>query len=600
MLGAETGQNGSDEAPRVLAAAKEASGGANWDTIITWFESGTVTKAGVEGTFQRSLNFVGSRNAAIFDFADSCQCTGWNGNLSWSIGPRGVQDLANKAAAVTEAYWRTFAYWRSGVPPAQQVYVGSRQLGDRTCDVVKITPNGGEPFELWLDRDTHLVIREVDLTGSRARIRDFSDFRSGSGVIVPATIHETAGDPQQEQITKIAALRINVVLPANQFDPPVYMAAGDVFPRGKNSVVVAFSFSNNHIFVPVRLNGGNAKQFIFDTGAFNAVSKQEAAFDGITSEGNFQAGGVGENSIQFSYATIGAVNLGRTVLRNQLFTIFDLSLGDRFEDLPVLGLIGYEMAEQAVITIDYVKHQLTVIKPSRFRPPPNTRAVPIKFRGHIPVVEAVLDGVPGEFQLDTGARPSLTLTRWFADQHGLVEKYQARREVIGGYGLGGPSHGLLAQPEEFVLGGFRVKAPVAVITSDWRSKKAMSKIAGDIGDGLLKRFTVTLDYPHGMLYLEPNRHFKEPDVFDRSGLSLMRSGGNSAFEIFHIVEDSPAAKAGLKVGEKILSVGKVAASTLTMESVRERLKKKPGTRIHLEVEGENETRGAVLVLEDLY
>jgi PDZ domain/Aspartyl protease len=210
-----------------------------------------------------------------------------------------------------------------------------------------------------------------------------------------------------------------------------------------------------------------------------------------------------------------------------------------------------------------------------------------------------LDGVTGEFQLDTGARPSLTLTRSFADAHGLIEKYHARREAVGGPGLGGQSRGLLARPEELDLGQLAVHGPVALISSSWRRNTAMSRIAGNIGGGLLKRFLVTLDYPQEALYLQPNRHFTEPDVFDRSGLWVMRASDGSAFEVADVIPDSPASKVGLKVGERILKVDQIDTSALTVETLRERLEKEPGTKIDLEVQGEDGVREVVLVLEDL-
>jgi predicted metalloprotease with PDZ domain len=128
----------------------------------------------------------------------------------------------------------------------------------------------------------------------------------------------------------------------------------------------------------------------------------------------------------------------------------------------------------------------------------------------------------------------------------------------------------------------------------------MSRIAGNIGGGLLKRFLVILDYPGGMLYLQPNPHFAEPDVFDRSGLWIMRTTDGSAFEIADVVSDSPASKAGLKVGEKILRVNQADATAFTVATLRQQLEKEPGTNIDLEVQGEDGIRTVVLVLEDLF
>jgi PDZ domain/Aspartyl protease len=589
----------SDEAAHLLAAAKEASGGAHWETVVTWHEGGKITHAGIEGRFDRWLNFVGLRNAATFDFSNTCNCEGWNGRVSWSVGASGIKSFTSNAEAITDAYWRTFAFWRPDRFPAEQTYIGTRKLEDKTCDVVKITPKGGEPFELWLERDTHLILREVDLTGSQPRTRDFSDFREIFGIKVPSIVRESTGNLTPEQITTTTALTVNVVLPADRFDPPVYLPEKGVFPRGKDFITIPFKLLNNHIYLPVKLNGGAPKLFIFDTGSFNVLSKEEAQAQGLSSEGTFPAGGIGQNTVEFGYAKINVLDVGGLVLKNQLFATFDLSDGIRFEDLPTLGLVGYELAKQAVVVLDYDKNEITFIRPAAFRPPKGAESLPLKFRGHIPLVEAVLDGVTGEFQLDTGARPSLTLTRSFADAHGLVEKYHARREAVGGPGVGGQSRGLLARPEELNLGRLAVHGPVALISSSWRRNTAMSRIAGNIGGGLLKRFLVTLDYPQGTLYLQPNRHFAEPDVFDRSGLWVMRASDAAAFEVADVIPDSPASKVGLKVGERILKVDQTDASAFTVATLRERLEKEPGTKVDLEVQNEDGVHEVVLVLEDL-
>jgi PDZ domain-containing protein len=589
----------SDEAAHLLAAAKEASGGAHWETVVTWHESGRISKEGIEGTFDRWLNFVGLRYAATFEFDRSCRCEGWNGNLFWSIGPSGVTGSANSREAITDAYWMAFAYWKPDRFPARRVYVGTRKLESKICEVVKITPKGGEPFELWIDRDTHLILREIDIAGSQSRTRDFSDFREIFGIKVPSIVRESTGNLTPEQITTTTALAVNVVFPADRFDPPVYLPDKGVFPRGKDSITIRFKLLNNHIYLPVKLNGGAPKLFIFDTGSFNVLSKEEAQAQGLSSEGAFPAGGIGQNTVEFGYAKTNLLDVGGLVLKNQLFATFDLSDGIRFEDLPTLGLVGYELAKQAVVVLDYDKNEITFIRPSAFRPPKGAESLPLKFRAHIPLVEAVLDGVTGEFQLDTGARRSLTLTRSFADTHGLVEKYHARREAVGGPGLGGQSRGLLARPGELDLGRLAVQGPVALISSSWRRNTAMSRTAGNIGSGLLKRFHVTLDYPQGTLYLQPNQHFAEPDVFDRSGLWVMRASDGSAFEVADVMPDSPASKVGLKVGERILKVDQTDASAFTVATMRERLEKAPGTKIDLEVQGEDGVHEVVLVLEEL-
>jgi hypothetical protein len=57
---AGAGHHAFDEATYLLPAAKEASGGAHWETIVTWHESGTITEGGIEGNYDRAILVVAS------------------------------------------------------------------------------------------------------------------------------------------------------------------------------------------------------------------------------------------------------------------------------------------------------------------------------------------------------------------------------------------------------------------------------------------------------------------------------------------------------------------------------------------------------------
>jgi C-terminal processing protease CtpA/Prc len=102
-----------------------------------------------------------------------------------------------------------------------------------------------------------------------------------------------------------------------------------------------------------------------------------------------------------------------------------------------------------------------------------------------------------------------------------------------------------------------------------------------------------------MLYLQPNRHFAKPDVFDRSGLWVVRANDGSAVEIADVIPDRPVSKVGLKVGERILKVDRTDASVLTVAALREQLEKEPGTKIDLEVQDDEGVHEVVLALEEL-
>jgi hypothetical protein len=78
----------------------------------------------------------------------------------------------------------------------------------------------------------------------------------------------------------------------------------------------------------------------------------------------------------------------------------------------------------------------------------------------VPLVDAALDGVPGKFGVDTGARLSLLLNGPFVNQNNLRAKYHPEVSGITGSGLGGPIHSQLARGQVFTLGNMEVHDPL--------------------------------------------------------------------------------------------------------------------------------------------
>jgi hypothetical protein len=355
---------------------------------------------------------------------------------------------------------------------------------------------------------------------------------------------------------------------------------------------------NNHIYLPVSLDGKIGEHFIFDTGATNTVNAKLAKLANIRTEGSLPGGGFGDNVAAFGLAKVAQTELAGAKLKDQVFTSFDLGSLSKVEGVSCDGLVGYEIARRAIVRIDYANNELTIISPDAFHPPENAVKVPFKFNNHIPMIEGEIDGLAGEFDIDTGNRSSLSIMRPFAEKNQLKEKYQATTEVVAGYGLGGPARGLLVRPHILKIGGIAVNAPVGLIELGERGASAATQTAGNLGSGLLKRFTLTLDYPNRVLYLEPNANFSKPDVFDRSGLWVMNDADGTC-EIADVVKGGPGEKAGLQTGDHILTIDGAKLSSIQIADLREKLKQPAGTKIKLQVRGKNGQRYVILTLADL-
>jgi len=73
------------------------------------------------------------------------------------------------------------------------------------------------------------------------------------------------------------------------------------------------------------------------------------------------------------------------------------------------------------------------------------------------------------------------------------------------------------------------------------------------GNELLRRFNMIINYGQKEIHLLPNSHFGEPFDYSYTGLGFYVMDGN--IQVEDVVKDSPADKAGFKVGDIIVCVG---------------------------------------------
>jgi hypothetical protein len=284
-------------------------------------------------------------------------------------------------------------------------------------------------------------------------------------------------------------------------------------------------------------------------------------------------------------------------LPDQVFMTDDETGWVAVEGAPSEGLIGYEFVKRAILTVDYAKRTLTLTKPEAFHPPAGVDPVSFTFSSHTPMVSALVDGVPGEFEVDTGSRGALTLMAPFARTNGLIDKYHAKVTGTVGYGIGGPSKALLGRAEKLTIGGATVTAPVVEISTDKLGAGSSAHTAGNIGGDILKRFTVSLDYAKRLAWFQPNALASEKEIFDRSGLWISRAS-DGAIRVSDVIDESPAAKSGLITGDELVSINGKKAADWQLYDLREAFKGSVNTKFDLSVKSKKGTRYVTLVLAD--
>ena len=78
----------------------------------------------------------------------------------------------------------------------------------------------------------------------------------------------------------------------------------------------------------------------------------------------------------------------------------------------------------------------------------------------------------------------------------------------------------MARGVAVAIGPYRIPRPIVAITEDTAGLRTDPRSLGLVGMEVLGRFNLTFDYSRSVVYIEPNRTFDAPLVYDSTGLSL--------------------------------------------------------------------------------
>lgn len=357
-------------------------------------------------------------------------------------------------------------------------------------------------------------------------------------------------------------------------------SAGARQPVAGAPVTIPFELATRHIIVKVTVNNSRPLSFVLDTGANTAIVRMATATElGLSLQGSATAGGVGGGAQtgqlvkDATWSLAGLEGFSQPVALALPLPALPAGLGREID-----GIIGGEFIKRFVLELDYQARTIMLHDPRTFAYRGKGETLPLAFTpsGH-PVVKATvtpLGGKPIEhrFMLDTGSSLALALHSPFVAEHGLLGPQSRTIRATGMGGAGGRSTGRIGRVAALQVGSFTINNPVTLFSQDTGGSFADRSLAGNIGAQIAGRFRVILDYGRRRLILERSPAFAEP--FDRafSGIALRADGPNyRTFLVRDVLEDSPAAAAGIQVGDVITTIDNVAADTLTLTTLSELL-----------------------------
>ena len=528
--------------------------------------------------------------------------TVYDGTKGWVQDANGqVRELAGLELEQTrsEIYFSLCGYLFPERAKGKVEYLGREESGGINYYVVQATPEGCEPVKMFINPQTYLIDKTVSKYDIVMATNYFSDYKDFGGIKVATSVRMNTGDTAYDIRTSLANIESNPELSDALFEIPSPQEKNYHFPAGKNSVEIPFILNSNHIYIPVGIGDSKLLSFILDSGAGGPVLDTEISEKlGLKTIGKLEGRGAGEGSQEVNLLLLPNIRLGDLVIDSVSAMTISLKPLSKYEGMSDDGILGYDIFSRFVVKVDYENQKLTLYEPPSFEYTGKGEILPITLEENHPHIKAKLDGqYEGNFVIDTGARSSLVLNTPFVQKYDLAAKTGKKIEVFSGIGIGGKAPGKLTRVKNIEIGKFNIPAPVTTLSSSEKGAFASEKIDGNIGGGILKRFTVIFDYPGRRMILEPNANFSYEDDFDMAGLWLTKEGDTTRVDF--VVEDSPADKGGIKEGDLVMKIDGQPTTQLLLRDIREILKGGENKKVSLMINSKGKEKNIELKLKKL-
>ncbi|HJZ82533.1 MAG TPA: aspartyl protease family protein [Pyrinomonadaceae bacterium] len=343
-------------------------------------------------------------------------------------------------------------------------------------------------------------------------------------------------------------------------------------------ISIPFELITRHMVLKVRINNSRPLSFVLDTGDRVGIVDIDVAKElGLKLEGQVQIGGAGSETLlgsvvqEANWSLPGLEGFSQPIRLAIPLARLKSRFGHDFD-----GIIGAEFIRQFVIEVDYPARVIRLHDKDQFRYAGAGESVPMQMnqQGH-PIIDAEVtpigsEPIKGKFVLDLGSGGALVLHTPFVSEHGLLNPGLKTIRAIGVGGAGGQTSARLGRVAELKIGKFKIANPVTAFSEDKAGALADTVLAGNIGQQIASRFRVFLDYSHDRIIFEPSATFNEP--FDRaqSGMALTAEGPDyTVFRVTDVLENSPAAEAGLQKNDVIIKVNDRPAAELTITKLGE-------------------------------
>ena len=372
-------------------------------------------------------------------------------------------------------------------------------------------------------------------------------------------------------------------------------------------VRLPFKLIRNLVVIQLKINDKGPFNFILDTGVGLMIITDPKMVDsiGLENKRTIRLPGLGEGEDYEAYVTsplkiqipgLTSYDVAAAILKTDHFGL------SNFAGMDIHGLLGYEFFNNLAVKLDFSDSTLTAYRPKDARIFRKGIKVPISIEAHKPYFETRVKMPNGTEQtckliVDIGAGHPISLENMIK-KNGLPQKFISANL---GVGLTGPISGFISRISEVDIGKYKLKDVIASFPNDYneeQQKDFLIRRDGNLGIGILKKFTVIFDYTDSVLYLKPNSNFKEPFEHDMSGLEYYTAGDDLKRVVISRVEPGSAADdVGLEKDDEIVAINFKPVAEMSIEQIDQIFKSKNDRSLFIEIYHDHKHDNVILTLK---